>query len=131
MNVKYSDFHGKCYIQAFNDEGILLSTIVIEINCDEYPRYKEYCNGYKLAKIIRVETNPHYIGQGYASKLIKLAINKFKDFNIVLLCCPCKRWEDTDTLKTISDLEMFYSKFGFIRTNELLPTMIHKTKINN
>ena len=59
---------------------------------------------------------------------MKFLIKKFEYYNILLLCSPCKREENTDTLKTISDLEMFYSKFGFIRTNELLPTMIKQAK---
>ena len=128
MKIKYTEYNSKCYIQAFNNEETWLSTVILDTNCDEYPRYKEYCNGNKLAKIIRVETNPNYVGQGIASQLIKNTINKYKEYNLILLCSPCKREENTDTLKTISDLEMFYSKFGFIRTNELLPTMILKTK---
>ena len=128
MKIKYLKSNDKCYIQLIDNTAILISKIIIDINCDEYPRYKEYCNGTKLVKIIRVETNPNYIGKGYASKLIKFAIQKFKEYNFLLLCSPCKRLENTDTLKTISDLEMFYSKFGFVRTNELLPTMIRKSK---
>jgi len=129
MKIKYLESNNKYYIQAFNEDDMWLSTVIIDIECDEFPRYKEYCNGNKLAKIIRVETNPNYVGKGYASKLIKLALNKFKTYNIVLLCSPCKRWEDTDTLKTAKDLQIFYSKFGFVRTNELLPTMIYKANI--
>ena len=51
---------------------------------------------------------------------------KYKNTNFVLLCSPCKRLENTDTLKTATDLQIFYAKFGFVRTNELLPTMIYK-----
>lgn len=126
MKIKYLETDTKCFIQAFNEDEILLSTIVLDIKCDEYPRYKEYCNGDKLIKIIRVETNPHYVGQGIASKLIKLTLEKYKNTNFVLLCSPCKRLENTDTLKTATDLQIFYTKFGFVRTNELLPTMIYK-----
>ena len=129
MKIKCLESNNKYYIQSFNEDDMWLSTVIIDVECDEFPRYKEYCNGNKLAKIIRVETNPNYVGKGYASKLIKSAIKKFKTYNIVLLCSPCKRWEDTDTLKTAKDLQMFYSKFGFVRTNELLPTMIYKAKI--
>lgn len=126
MKIKYLETDTKCFIQAFNEDEILLSTIVLDIKCDEYPRYKEYCNGDKLIKIIRVETNPHYVGQGIASKLIKLTLEKYKNTNFVLLCSPCKRLENTDTLKIATDLQIFYTKFGFVRTNELLPTMIYK-----
>lgn len=124
MKIKYLVLNNQCYIQAYNEEETLLSTVILNINCDEYARYKEYCNGNKLAKIIRVETNPNYIGQGIASTLIQNAIEKYKDYNFVLLCSPQKRLEDTDTLTTVKDLQMFYSKFGFVKTNELLPTMI-------
>ena len=126
MKIKYIETDTKCFIQAFNEDETCLSTIVLDIKCDEYPRYKEYCNGDKLIKIIRVETNPHYVGKGIASKLIKLALKKYKNSNFILLCSPCKRNENTDTLKTAVDLQIFYAKFGFVRTNELLPTMIYK-----
>lgn len=129
MKIKYSTYKGDIFILGYDNSGLWLSTVIININCDEYPRYKEYCNGSKLAKIIRVETNPHYIGKGFASKLLQETINKFKDYNLLLLCSPMKRCENTDTLKTVSDLQMFYSKFGFVRTNELLPTMIRKSNI--
>ena len=119
---------GTYYIQLIDDKATLVSKIIIEINNDEYLRYKEYCKGKLFAKIIRVETYPNYVGKGYATKLMNFLIKKFEYYNILLLCSPCKREENTDTLKTISDLEMFYSKFGFIRTNELLPTMIRKSK---
>ena len=76
MKIKYLETDTKRFIQAFNEDEILLSKIVLDIKCDEYPRYKEYCNGDKLIKIIRVETNPHYVGQGIASKLIKLTLEK-------------------------------------------------------
>ena len=129
MKIQYWESNHKIYIQLIDNTATLLSKIIIDINCDEYPRYKEYCKNNKLVKIIRVETHPNYIGKGYASKLIKFAIKKLKEYNFILLCSPCKRSENTDTLNTISDLENFYSKFGFIRTKELLPTMIRKSDI--
>ena len=129
MKIQFWENNKKYYLQLIDEGASLVSKMIIDINCDEYPRYKKYCKGDKLAKIIRVETNPNYIGKGYASKLIKFVIKKFKEYNFLLLCSPCKRWEDTDTLKTVADLEMFYSKFGFTRTDELLPTMIRKTNI--
>lgn len=123
------EYNNNCSIMAFNDDEMHIGTVTIEINYDEYPRFKEYCNSDKLAKIVGVETKPNYVGQGVATKLLKEAIKKFKNYNLVLLCSPRKRWEDTDTLKTVADLEMFYSKFGFIRTNEFLPTMVRKSNI--
>jgi len=129
MKIKYSTFKGDIFAQLFDNSGLWLSTIIININCDEYPRYKEYCKGNKLAKIVRVETNPHYVGKGFASELLNEIINKFNDYNLLLLCSPCKRCGNVDTLNTVSDLQNFYSKFGFKRTNELLPTMILKANI--
>lgn len=125
MEIKYFEHNNNYFIQAFNNET-LIGNIIIDTNCSEYPRYKEYCNGNKLAKIIRVETNPNYVGQGIATKLIKNTIDKYKEYNLILLCSPQKRLEDTDTLKTVSDLQMFYSKFGFVKTTEFLPTMVRK-----
>jgi GNAT superfamily N-acetyltransferase len=129
MKIQFWETNNKCYcIQLIDDTATLVSKMIIDIDCDEYPRYKKYCKGNKIAKIIRIETYPNYVGKGYASKLIKFAIKKFQDYNLVLLCSPYKRDENTDTLKTVEDLEIFYSKFGFIRTNEFLPTMIKKSK---
>ena len=128
MEIKYFEHNNNYFIKAFNNETII-GNIIIDTNCLEYPRYKEYCNGNKLVKIVRVETNPNYVGQGIATKLIKNTIDKYKEYNLILLCSPQKRIENTDTLKTVADLQIFYSKFGFIKTDELLPTMIRKANI--
>lgn len=125
MIIKYSTINNKCYIRAY-DSNDPVGVLILDLDCDEYARYKKYCIGNKLAKLVRVETNPTYVGKGIASSLIKAAIANFKNYNIVLLCSPCKRSENTDTLKSVSDLQMFYSKFGFEKTDELLPTMIRK-----
>ena len=45
MKTKYLEGNNKCYIMAFNEDDMWLSTVIIDIKCDEYPRYKEYCNG--------------------------------------------------------------------------------------
>lgn len=129
MKIQYWESNGKGYLQLIDNTATLVSKVIIDLNCDEYTRYKEYCNNDKLAKIIRIETNPYYVGKGYASKLLKFAIKKLKNYNLLLLCSPQRRLEETDTLKTVSDLQMFYSKFGFIKTDELLPTMIRKSSI--
>ena len=132
MKIQYSEYSNSCCFCAYDENTSLLAgEVIIDMSGDEYPRYKEYCNGIKLAKIIRVETSPLYVGKGVASKLIKTAIEKLNNYNLLLLCCPCGRFErgeNTDTLKTVSDLQMFYSKFGFVKTNELLPTMIKVMK---
>lgn len=114
------------YIDAYdNINRKKLGSLIIELDCDEYPRYKNLCNGTKFAKIIRVETNVNYVGQGIASTLLYDTIERFKEYNFVLLCKPQNR-EGIDTLKTPSDLKIFYSKFGFSYTGELIPTMIRK-----
>ena len=117
------------FVHAFDKDDNCLSTVTIVLDCGEYPRYKNLCNGEKIAKIVRVETNPHYVGNGIASELLRHTIITFKEYNIVLLCAPQHRLEDTDTLKTITDLKKFYSKFGFRKTGELLPTMIRKASL--
>ena len=127
--ITYWEHKNQRFVHAFDKDGKWLSTVSIELDCGEYPRYKNLCNGEKIAKIVRVETNPHYVGNGIASKLLRHTIRRFKEYNIVLLCKPQHRWEDTDTLKTISDLKNFYSKFGFRKTGELLPTMIRKASL--
>jgi GNAT superfamily N-acetyltransferase len=129
MKIQYWESCGKCYIQLIDNTATLVSKAIIDLNCDEYIRYKEYCNNDRLAKIIRIETNSNYVGKGYASKLLNFVIKKFKNYNLLLLCSPQKRCEDTDTLTTVADLQMFYSKFGFVKTDELLPTMIRKSNI--
>jgi GNAT superfamily N-acetyltransferase len=116
------------FVHAFDKDDKWLSTVSIELDCGEYPRYKNLCNGEKIAKIVRVETDPQYVGNGIASELLRYTITIFNEYNIVLLCNPQPRWEDTDTLKTISDLKKFYSKFGFVPCGELLPTMIRKAR---
>jgi len=130
MKIQFWEINKGTYcIQLINNKATLVSKMIVEIDNNEYPRYKEYCNNDKIVKIIRIETKPYYVGKGYASKLLKFIIKKFKNYNLLLLCSPQKRFEDTDTLTTVADLQMFYSKFGFVKTNELLPTMIRKSNI--
>lgn len=129
LKIKYLEYGSNCAIMAFNEDEICIGTVTVDINCDDYPRYKEYCNSDKLAKIVGVETKPSYVGKGIATRLLNEVIKKFGNYNLVLLCSPRKRVENTDTLKTPTDLQIFYSKFGFFRTNELLPTMIRKANI--
>lgn len=103
-------------------------TLVSQVTLDmygEYPRYKQFCNGDKIARIVRLETTPSYIGLGFGSEVLKKALEYLDmwGYNVYLLCSPQHR-EGNDTLKTVTDLKSFYSKFGFKKTWELLPTMI-------
>lgn len=115
-------------IRAYECSGECLGQIVLEFTND-YPRYKHLCNGEKLLNITRVETKATYTNEGVASALINEAINRYKDYNMVLLCSPQKREGDYDTLKSVTDLKKFYEKFGFRKTGELIPTMIRKATL--
>lgn len=127
--IVHQVFTNYSYITAKDKNGCTLGMLYIDLNCGQYPRYRSFCNGEKLATLVRVETLPHYVGNGIASTLIRYAIKELSDYNIVLLCAPQHRSENTDTLKTVSDLKKFYEKFGFRKTGELIPTMIRKATL--
>jgi GNAT superfamily N-acetyltransferase len=96
----------------------------------DYFRYQQYCNGHKIARIVRVETTPSYVGLGFGSEVLKKALEYLDNwgYNVYLLCSPQHR-EANDNLRTVKDLKRFYSKFGFKPTLELLPTMIRKASL--
>ena len=108
----------------------LVSQVTIDMYGD-YPRYKDYCNGNKVARIVRVETSPSYVGRGFGTMVMKKAIEYLDKcgYNSYLLVSPQKREGDCDTLKSVTDLKKFYEKFGFRKTGELLPTMIRKASL--
>ena len=107
----------------------LVSQVTIDMYGD-YPRYKDYCNGDKVARIVRVETSPSYVGRGFGTMVMKKALEYLDKlgYNVYLLCSPQHREAD-DNLRTVKDLKKFYSKFGFKPTLELLPTMIRKASL--
>ena len=105
-----------------------MGKVCVELDTDDYPRYKNLCNGKNIAKIVRVETEREYCGYGVASAIIRRILYYFYDYNFILLCSPSPRGHN-DTLKTVTDLKNFYSKFGFKKTNELLPTMIRPADV--
>ena len=107
----------------------LISQVTIDMYGD-YFRYQQYCNGHKIARIVRVETTPSYVGRGFGTKVMKKAIEYLDNwgYNVYLLCSPQHREAD-DNLRTVKDLKKFYSKFGFKPTLELLPTMIRKASL--
>ena len=120
---KYRVFH------AFDRKNSThLGKVCVELDTDDYPRYKNLCNGKNIAKIVRVETEREYCGYGVASAIIRRILYYFYDYNFILLCSPSPRGHN-DTLKIVTDLKKFYSKFGFKKTNELLPTMIRTADV--
>lgn len=106
--------------------GVHLGKVIVDTKNAEYERYKHLCNGNKLAKIVRVETDSEYCGCGVATGLLKEVIRVYKDYNLYLLCRPMPRGNCDKKHRTVNDLKRFYSKFGFENCGELLPTMIRK-----
>ncbi len=104
----------------------IVGAICVELNDIEYGRYIHLCNGNKIAKIVRVETDTQFCNLGVATELMKFALEKLKDYNIYLLCHPMPRGNCDKKHRTVNDLKRFYSKFGFENCGELLPTMIRK-----
>lgn len=51
----------------------LVSQVTIDMYGD-YPRYKDYCNSNKVARIVRVETSPSYVGRGFGTRVMKKAL---------------------------------------------------------
>lgn len=119
----------RCFHAYDAKNGARLGTVVVATKNIEYERYKSLCNGSKLAKIVRVETNREYCGQGVATELLKEVIKTYKDYNLYLLCHPMPRGHFDDSHKTVKDLKKFYGKLGFVSCNELLPTMIRKASL--
>ena len=111
------------------NKNVLVSQVTIDMYGD-YFRYQQYCNGHKIARIVRVETTPSYVGRGFGTRVMKKALEYLDNwgYNVYLLCSPQHREAD-DNLRTVKDLKRFYSKFGFEPTLELLPTMIRKASL--
>jgi len=106
--------------------------IVSQVTIDmygEYPRYKDYCNSDKIARIVRVETSPSYVGRGFGTMVMKKTLEYLDKlgYNSYLLVSPQTR--EKDVLRTVADLKAFYGKFGYKSTEELLPTMIRKASL--
>ena len=78
------------------------------------------------AKIVYVITDIKHINKGIATMLMNKAIEDFGGYDLTLLVKPMPRDGENIDHRFTSGLIKFYSKFGFIRTNELLPTMIRK-----
>jgi GNAT superfamily N-acetyltransferase len=109
--------------------GVHLGKVIVDTKNVEYERYKHLCDGNKLAKIVRVETDSEYCGRGVATELLKEVIRAYKDYNLYLLCHPMPRGHYDESHKTVKDLRRFYGKLGFVSCWELLPTMIRKASL--
>ena len=109
------------------DKDVIVSQVTLDMD-GEYYRYKHFCNGDKIARIVRIETTPSYVGHGFGTKVMKKVLDYLDErgYNSYLLVSPQPR--DVDKMRTLTDLRRFYSKFGFIKTRELLPTMFRKAK---
>ena len=123
-----SDLSNLYFYIVDNNVGLIVSTMIVD-RYGEYSRYKHLCNGKKIAKIVRIETARRYVGCGLASRLLKQALEYLDQsrYNVYLLVSPQPR--DEDKLRSVSDLKMFYEKFGFVKTFELLPTMFRKATL--
>lgn len=106
-----------------------LGKVIVDTKNVEYERYKHLCNGNKLAKIVRVETDREYCGWGVATELLQEVIRVYKDYNLYLLCHPMPRGHYDESHKTVKDLRRFYGKLGFVPCGELLPIMIRKASL--
>ena len=110
------------------NKNVLVSQVTIDMYGD-YFRYQQYCNGNKIARIVRVETSPSYVGRGFGTTVLKKALEYLDKlgYNSYLLVSPQAR--EKDVLRTVADLKTFYGKFGYKSTKELLPTMIRKASL--
>ena len=124
-NIEFKESYGR--IDAYH-AGIYLGTVVLSKDV-EYTRYRNQCNGNKLLKVVRLETDHKFTNCGVATALLKEAFKRYPDYNFYLLCHPMPRGRCDIKHTTVKDLRRFYSKFGFEPCGELLPTMIRKANI--
>lgn len=131
FRIEWLGLGGTRFFYAFDTEHnwAHIGKVIVDTENVEYERYKHLCNGNKLAKIVRVETDREYCGCGVATELLKKVIRVYKDYNLYLLCHPMPREHYDDSHKTVKDLKKFYGKLGFVSCNELLPTMIRKASL--
>lgn len=92
----------------------------------DFNRYGQYCNGDKLAHIVRLETVYSYTKCGVAHALLNKLFENFKDWNFSLFVYPTYRGKNDYYLK---DLRKWYEQFGFVKTKELVYTMVKKKQL--
>jgi len=127
MNYTIEVENQGAYVAFFAKEkatGNTIGTVMVNPSYGGFNRYADYCkaNG-KLAWIIIVKVDKSYTNRGVATSLMRKVMKKFHNWNVGLVVAPCLH-------QTMSQnqLKEFYSKFGFIRTNELFPTMIRRAE---
>ena len=120
---KNNDTKNPSYFTVDKETGKKIGFLIAKDSSDIYCRFAEYCNGKKLMSIIIVYVQKDYIGNGIGTALINKLLKDYKDYNILLIVNPMMH-------KTLSKEELykFYEKFGFVRTNELVCTMIKKAE---
>lgn len=118
-------FSQKCIVPKRKEDGHSLGSLVIQDGSSKYyNRFAEHCNGNgKLMVMKLVLVHEKYAGNGIATTLIQKALEIHKDYNFVLLVCPCAHMAMSG-----DQLQEFYSKFGFVRTGELQRTMVRKAR---
>ena len=117
-----SNYKLSLYNKTTNEE---IGFVLLELNGD-LNRYGEYCNGNKLAHIVRLETKYSYTKQGVAHTLLNKLFTDFNNWNFSLFVYPEYRGEKDFNKK---DLQKWYTQFGFERTKELISTMVKKATI--
>lgn len=117
-----SNYKLSLYNKTTNEE---IGFVLLELNGD-LNRYGEYCNGNKLAHIVRLETKYSYTKQGVAHTLLNKLFTDFNNWNFSLFVYPGYRGEKDFNKK---DLQKWYTQFGFERTKELISTMVKKATI--
>jgi len=98
--------------------------VIVDLQGD-FNRFGEYCIGKKLAHIIRLETAYSYTKQGIAHAVLDRLFSKYKDWNFSLFVYPTFRGENDFNM---NDLRKWYKQFGFVKTKELIYTMVRKPK---
>lgn len=105
-----------CYINAYVDG-----------NSERIGKLGIEYKGDKKAKIIYVFTSPRYTNKGVATAMLNKAIEEFSDYELTLNIVPMPREGERITVRDLND---FYEKFGFRRTDDIcLPTMIRKPSL--
>ena len=103
------------YINAYDNDGVRVGKLGIEDK------------GNNKVHINYVVTNISCTGRGIATMLLNKVIEIFKGYEISLLVKPMPRDNENIKYKTVKGLREFYSKFGFVRTDDpCLVTMILK-----
>ena len=106
-----------CYIKAVIG-GVDIGEVCVDLNSEDDARFVKRYSG-KFAKVVLVHTSEKYTRQGVASALLNKTIEVLNGYNLYLYVIPSKRnSRDKDKNQLVS----FYSKFGFVQTDDVLVT---------